>query len=260
MNIEKMGRSFSPESENEVKKPAKLEKEVDIETLINQSDREVLERGLNKLAEILKDKADEDLPKVFIFPDTSARPLVYAVKPVINELYEQRGLPKPDFQFFAVYRQDELYYEATREEYDKTLEENTARLKEIKKNAKLDSGDSVLFIEDYLSLGRTSMIMDELLEKADYQNKGIRDERFAFFVASSNPKWKYGTSIQDTGFDKYGGFEYRGWGNSETSIGVNKQIGERYVKKSDIVEPAKMRALRGEMKQIAKEYLEEMQN
>lgn len=73
-----------------------------LDQLLSTDDREVLENGLEKLALIFtRMKLQKKLPTIILFPETSARPLVYAVKPVLDGIYARAGQKLPEYQFIA---------------------------------------------------------------------------------------------------------------------------------------------------------------
>jgi hypothetical protein len=63
------------------------------ESFLRNEDILDIQTGLYKLYELLN--TQEELPDTLIFPETSSRPLVYAVDPIIEEVYSKRGLTKP---------------------------------------------------------------------------------------------------------------------------------------------------------------------
>lgn len=66
-------------------------------------DKKVLQRGLEKLWEMFELSNAKDLPTDIVFPEAAARPLFYAVKPVIDLIYTKKGQPLPKFHFIAVH-------------------------------------------------------------------------------------------------------------------------------------------------------------
>lgn len=73
-----------------------------LDQLLSADDREVLENGLEKLGLIFtRMKFQKKLPTIILFPETSARPLVYAVKPVLDEIYTRAGQKHPEYQFIS---------------------------------------------------------------------------------------------------------------------------------------------------------------
>lgn len=103
--------------------PEPHERKEVIESILNKRDQEVIDRGLAKLYEMLDVTPDHELPSIILFPDTSARPLVYAVKPVISALYKQKGLKEPEYRFVVTHSGPE---ELSRMFPDEFLEEYQA--------------------------------------------------------------------------------------------------------------------------------------
>lgn len=84
--------------------PAKQEAKSDREKLLSKKDILVVERGLARLAEHLLHSSVESLPNILIFPEIAARPLVYAVKPVIEYVCKLRNISSPLYRFVATHR------------------------------------------------------------------------------------------------------------------------------------------------------------
>ncbi|MBP7133640.1 hypothetical protein KBA73_00310 [Patescibacteria group bacterium] len=80
------------------KAKARKEKRI-LERLLSEDDREVLENGLRKLRTLFEKWPTKTLPTTILFPETAARPLVYAVKPLLDTLYQQKGIQPPEYQF-----------------------------------------------------------------------------------------------------------------------------------------------------------------
>lgn len=94
------------------------------------ADKETIHNGLLQLAHILTDKPPEDLPELVLYLDTSARPLFYAVNPVLKKVYDQKREKNPSALFFQSFsgqafiddRGNERRYE-TAEYQQRALEE-----------------------------------------------------------------------------------------------------------------------------------------
>jgi hypothetical protein len=72
--------------------------------IFTYADRQVVREGLKKLAAHLEKLPTDELPEVIAILETSARPLAYALQPVIDEIYEERGVSLPKFTFLKVHR------------------------------------------------------------------------------------------------------------------------------------------------------------
>lgn len=77
-------------------------------SVLTERDQKLLEEsGRNLIEKFLQDYPDK-LPDAIIFPDTSARPLVYLFKPILEEVSQQRNVTMPRFYFFAAHRSDSV--------------------------------------------------------------------------------------------------------------------------------------------------------
>ncbi len=93
------------ELSQEIEEAAKEERE----KYLDERDLQVLSEGLSQLKEHFDNLPTEALPNILIFPETSARPLVYVVKPLITQVYKLRGVPVPSIQFINVSRDEEIF-------------------------------------------------------------------------------------------------------------------------------------------------------
>ncbi|RMD52319.1 hypothetical protein D6827_00240 [Candidatus Parcubacteria bacterium] len=80
-------------------------KEKDAEIIREKTAKEAIEFGVIQLSRFLdhiKEK-DGNLPSVIIYPDTSIRPLRYAIAPLLKEKYKSCGQKMPSEYFFKVF-------------------------------------------------------------------------------------------------------------------------------------------------------------
>lgn len=75
----------------------------EIRNYLSEEDEVVLGRGLQKLWEIFSAFDEKDLPTDIIFPDTGARPLLYAVKPLLDFIYSSRQKKPPAYHFIVTH-------------------------------------------------------------------------------------------------------------------------------------------------------------
>ncbi len=116
-----------------------------IEPLLNEKDREVIGRGLRKLLEILNATPDRELPNIILFPDTAARPLAYAVKPVLDALYASKGQATPDYRFIVLHSgPSELSYMRPDEHWEENRVEYIAKYLSMAEEGLRDSVTSLL--------------------------------------------------------------------------------------------------------------------
>jgi hypothetical protein len=71
-------------------------------TYLNEKDLEVMTRGLDVLKNYFNELTSHELPDTLVFPETSARPLVYLIKPLLEQVYKSKGVPLPSLQFFNI--------------------------------------------------------------------------------------------------------------------------------------------------------------
>lgn len=68
--------------------------------ILNPWDHAVLEYGLRNVCNDLTHDFGGQLPQVILLPDTGARPLMYALRPVFKEIIKKKGGTMPRFYFF----------------------------------------------------------------------------------------------------------------------------------------------------------------
>lgn len=68
--------------------------------LLNAWDRDVLEYGLRNVINSMVENFGGKLPQAIVLADTSARPLMYALRPAFKKVIEERGGEMPHFYFF----------------------------------------------------------------------------------------------------------------------------------------------------------------
>lgn len=144
--------------------------------MVPQRDRDYITRGLHALTEHLLPV--ETLPKGFIGPETSSRPLLHAALPVIRRLYELKGQTMPGIALLQTPSTDLLAHEKEiqAQAIGDIREENVfirqhkqreaqgkldaiqsmrdivdERVKEIVAANKVEAGDSILVIDDYIT-------------------------------------------------------------------------------------------------------------
>lgn len=104
---------------------------------LNDWDRNTLNKGLTNVVQTMLKDFDGRLPTAIVFPDTSARPLVYALLPGFKRLNEHRGIPVPRCYFFRSEKPDvilataELAKEYETNDTIDTMDELKSHLKSI---------------------------------------------------------------------------------------------------------------------------------
>lgn len=147
----------------------------------SEIERTIIETGIQRLFEILQQikGATGSLPRTVIFPDTSARPLAYAVDPLLKAVYAQEQIEFPQKQFCPTYRikknsgmLDELEETGIdleeKEKKDEFLRDKgfletiKNRLTEIIQS---EPTGPILIVEDIVSRGETFETLSSLLEE-----------------------------------------------------------------------------------------------
>lgn len=79
--------------------------------ILTEMDKQVLEHSLSRFKEYLGDLKPEELPSLILFLETSARPLYYALKPILDVVYKDKNKDLPEAKFLLTIRgleRDEL--------------------------------------------------------------------------------------------------------------------------------------------------------
>lgn len=78
-------------------------------TFLTEKDREVMRAGMEKLKQFFNETPPDKLPTVIVFFDISARPLLYFLKPLIEQVYFQKGVSLPKYRFVSSFSRIEKY-------------------------------------------------------------------------------------------------------------------------------------------------------
>ncbi len=73
-------------------------------TLLTEKDEKIVKESLETLLHKLSDIPNEKLPAIVAFLDTTARPMAYAVKPILKKIYRKAQINEPEIQFLTTYR------------------------------------------------------------------------------------------------------------------------------------------------------------
>jgi hypothetical protein len=93
------------------------ENKPDVFTL-SEHDRSLLRAGLHCLKnEYFQEIGSENYPDLLVFPETTARPLLYGIRPLIKKLYGDAGLKMPGMVFFLANATAEIHFNEDREIY-----------------------------------------------------------------------------------------------------------------------------------------------
>ncbi len=238
------------------------------ESFLPDSDRRIIEKGLRTMADYLTDK--NPFPKVFIFPETGARPLLYAARPVIAHLSGQRHIETPHFvhvnladrSFFLV--EDKISLQRRRDSR-RALQAQSA---ELVKWSRLKEGDEVMVIDEYVSdLGVTFTEIDEAMQIAA-AGRGISSlpvNAFAFIgedeaeyleakvsgelivgVVQNDPDYRVSAFV----------FDYRMHKTQADLIGFEKD--DKGLRVNKAANLARMVNLRSELKEIGEEFVKQL--
>lgn len=88
-----------PQYEHEESAQRSAENGISIDKFLKSKDIEVLETGMSKLNDFFSELSDEKMPQTIVFLETSARPLYYFLKPLIENTYARRNLNFPNIRF-----------------------------------------------------------------------------------------------------------------------------------------------------------------
>lgn len=129
-----------------------------------ESDQQLLyQSGKEILKKFLGDFPDR-LPDVLIFPDTSARPLYYLLRPIIEQIAKSRGQNLPRIYFYATDKltgQERLQIDnvARPQNRDESISAKKERvveiLDEVRKSIKEDRPPTIVAFDDFISRGVT---------------------------------------------------------------------------------------------------------
>lgn len=86
---------------NNFEKPPQPEQKPEF-CILSERDQKVLKNSAKNVAEMLLSDFPQELPDAIIFPETTARPLVYIFGPILERAAEQRGVKKPKLVFFQL--------------------------------------------------------------------------------------------------------------------------------------------------------------
>jgi len=104
------------------------------ENVLSRIDTVILEYTGHKLYKYLE--GINEMPGAIVFPDLSARPLCYLVKPMLEKICKERGVEMPKLVFFMTFRSPEVQdwepsKNSNRDEYEKRLTAAKNARKEI---------------------------------------------------------------------------------------------------------------------------------
>lgn len=251
------------------------------ERIVNSLDSFVIEFGVGKLYRALDALPEAKFPDTLVFLDTGARPLAYAIKPILEDICQRKHIPEPALRFMAVggsFKKETMQ----------------ARAKEIQQNS---HAKRLLVIDDTIASGGAMSYVDQAFSALP------KDERpdlsfFGFYTSTSSPtadmkKWEEqghtfippttredlmnqrgrGIERRITGYDDSEYFEYVGLSHRNPGSGKKREAGlikkaslsgvtkeavEIHVQKSPHANLDLMQQLRAEMYQLGqKAVLEE---
>lgn len=84
--------------------------------VLNYWDRDILKTGIQNLTLKMIEDFEGRLPDIIILPDTSARPLMYALRPAFEAIAKEKACPIPQIYFFRTDRSPRLSDMERREE------------------------------------------------------------------------------------------------------------------------------------------------
>lgn len=123
--------------------------------ILTKNEKKMVERSLRKFASYLRALKPDDLPKVVLFSDTSARPFAYALKPILDKVSAASHVPAPVLLFVKTFNENIV----------PSLEEAlNRRIATILERYCASIDDRVLLVDEFVSLGRTLDGMGDAVE------------------------------------------------------------------------------------------------
>lgn len=264
--------------------------------LLHSIDEYVIRVGMSRLYDCLSNLSAHQFPNLIVFPESSARPLAYGVKAIVEHLCRTRHLPIPAFRFILTMQESEKVIEtrggSLRLRADELMKESSAKNIFIVDDT-LHTGFTVKTLYhafrrenspnlSYLAFYDTECLdpSENELEQSAYETiveGGVsRDEIHAYFgFKEAREEEILDAEFSDqlieppTGFEKdlikYGGFTYRSPKRhkllfEKTMVtGVTKSSTDRISKPADDADLDLMRQLREEILTIANRTIEEKQ-
>lgn len=213
------------------------------ERLVSTTDEYYLKKGFEVLDQYFTEKEPQTMPNVLIFPETSARVLVYAVKSLVDYWYQKLNLKSPYLIF--VKTQGE---ENTLEDFE--ILNN--RIKEIYEKCTLKEGNNFLIVDDEVIDGGTKKSIKESICKLDPQ---AHIDTFAFFSL-------HGPKHRPNSEDYIGTYREMYWRRlnflrNKNAIGVTKSDKNKaHVSLPQTRDHSDMNQLREELKEIGERFVE----
>lgn len=218
--------------------------------LLASSDKYCLRKGLEKLYQNLEERGNKQLPQVFFFPETAGRLLIYAVRPVLERVYEDRSLDVPPIVVINTPKQGQV-----KNSEEGALQRNlSAQVHKAVSINKLDGLERVMVIDDDVYRGRTLKFLQKAFNDLDEE---IEVENFVFLAGYGGTPAN--TIVGNPGIPSPETAQIFTQKN-ETVTGVNKDSGSVKfgVEKSNKRDPEKMQSIRQELETLGQSVVEEI--
>lgn len=153
---------------------------------LSEFDTSAIEKGTKRLVSYLS--SSKELPTALIFPDTSARPLYWAVRDGVKKEYEKRGLDSPKIvflkstaHFIASANKDEISNELDSFRAKKDAELLVAQINRLEQAKILNENSNIMVIDDYLHKGGAYKYLGAAIKSC------LRPGNFLWFTFLASP-------------------------------------------------------------------------
>jgi len=124
------------------------------ESVLDLEDVYLLEYALHSFKKYLFKMDDGNLPDHILLPETSTRPILYAIKPIIEKVYSGKGRNLPSYSFVNISRENSNEKDEQKDFLVERIEEITNRYKE----------GNYLIVDDFGHSGSTVTKIETLLK------------------------------------------------------------------------------------------------
>lgn len=246
-----------------------------LKNLLADYEKEAMKSGLKLLGDWLQSRTKVKLPRIVLFPETSARLLLYAINPILKTIYSQKCVKEPNKSFIVTYGEltlgEDLLKKHTFPKLKKIEQERKElaqklkvmrnalrqRVKEIITKNNIKNGDTVLVVDDYATESTATI---RALEKTVKEQ--LPRSTFQAFVFGASYKLKDNPSKKVLVGKNYSLSIRQVQSAREATTGVTKKTEEgekllNYVQLSKTRNPALMREFRNELRMIGEEVAQE---
>lgn len=237
--------------------------EAEKKEILNYWDRDVLKTGINNLTLKIIEDFGGKLPDAIILPDTSARPLMYALRPAFEAVAKEKGCRIPQIYFFKTDKSTSNEHAKEMVAARKVMQERAREIMGAEEKAGRDH-PSMAIIDEYATedanaIGEMRRAFGEAIPAYPVFSDSWGGQRFT-------PGVRIPWNLEHTNPSMPGIFKFSYSG--ENAVGVKKTTfdGEKYARR---IEPAHAKeaeqlaatkkSLRGEMRLIGESVAEHIQ-